>query len=158
MPLKFEKDWADAKLWDPDGPSLRTPAGAQLYVLAVEVTDLDSKTVTDLACERFGFRESWIEGSHIFLNGVPVKLKGGWMPGAAGSDVNLNRGAPRAGLVRRMGNHVRPGPGRRDQQLQQAQRRARSLLGVRPERTASPPPGNCKIILPSLPGTSPTSG
>ena len=93
-PLKFQKDWADAKLWDPDSPSLRAPTGAQLYVVSVEVTDLDTHTVTDLACERFGFRESWIEGNHIFLNGVPVKLKGGWLPGAAGSDVNLNRGAP----------------------------------------------------------------
>jgi hypothetical protein len=96
-PLRFEKDWADAIIWGPGSPSLRTPVGAQLYVVAVEVTDLDSKAVTDLACERFGFRESWIEKDHIYFNGAPVKLKGaggGGYPCGIGVDVNLCRGAP----------------------------------------------------------------
>ena len=85
-PLKFEKDWADAKLWGPGSP--------QLYVLAIEVTDLDNKVVADLACERFGFRESWIQKDHIFFNGASVKLKGGGYPCGAGIDINLCRGAP----------------------------------------------------------------
>jgi hypothetical protein len=63
-------------------------------VLAVEVTDLDRKTVIDLACERFGFRESWIQKDHIFFNGASVKLKGGGYPCGAGIDINLCRGAP----------------------------------------------------------------
>jgi hypothetical protein len=66
--LAFEKPWSEPHLWAPLDP--------HLYVLAVEITDLATGQVVDLARERFGFRESWVVGPNLYFNGNPVKLKG----------------------------------------------------------------------------------
>ena len=87
-PLIFDKPWAKPRLWSPDDP--------HLYVLAIETTDRATGKRLDLARERFGFRESWIAGNQIMLNGLPVKLKGTSTPYGFGADCGfqLTRGAP----------------------------------------------------------------
>ncbi len=65
--LVFEKPWPDAHLW--------CPADPYLYVLQLDVTDADGKLV-DRSYERFGFRESWIDGPNVMFNGQPMKVKG----------------------------------------------------------------------------------
>ena len=66
--LKFSKDWGDPKLWDWKKPNL--------YVLAVEVADAASGKPVDLVRERFGFRETWLQGDQIYFNGHPIKYNG----------------------------------------------------------------------------------
>ncbi len=66
--LAFSADWADPRLWSWKQPNL--------YVLAVEVTDVQSGNRLDLARERFGFRECRLEGDKIVFNGQPIKLNG----------------------------------------------------------------------------------
>lgn len=91
-----ELDWPDPKLWDYAQPNL--------YTLSLRVT---GGGVDDEITERFGFREWWIEGRTLFLNGIPfrpqpVNLAGGWqVPAGFGNeraigallDLNLSRGA-----------------------------------------------------------------
>jgi len=85
--VSFEKKWAKPRLWSPDDP--------HLYVLAVEVFDAATGKRVDLARQRFGFRESWIDGAKIMFNGYPVKLKGLSTPNPLGSKnaFHLARGA-----------------------------------------------------------------
>jgi hypothetical protein len=66
-PLEFSKEWPNPRLWSWEQPNL--------YVLAVEVTDAKTGKQLDLARERFGFRETWLEGGQLFFNGLPVRLK-----------------------------------------------------------------------------------
>ena len=84
--LAFEKQWSHPRLWSPQDP--------HLYVLAVETIDAESGQRLELARERFGFRESWIEGPRIFFNGHPVKFKGLTTPPTTGihADYQLSRG------------------------------------------------------------------
>ncbi len=56
--------WADPKLWDVENPNL--------YTLQLKV---DGAGVKDIYAQRFGFREFWIEGRDIFLNGKPFRLR-----------------------------------------------------------------------------------
>ena len=86
-PVEFEKAWENPRLWSPQDP--------HLYVLAVEITNADTNERLDLARERFGFRESWIDGPNIMLNGARVKLKGVGTPSAPGAriDFQLSRSA-----------------------------------------------------------------
>jgi hypothetical protein len=65
--LTFEKPWPDAHLWSPKDP--------YLYVLAVETRDADGKVI-DREYERFGFRETWIDGPNVMLNGIAIKVQG----------------------------------------------------------------------------------
>ena len=84
--LVFEKPWPDAHLW--------CPADPYLYVLQLDVTDADGKLV-DRSYERFGFRESWIDGPNVMFNGQPMKVKGftcGAVEGIACGDALLSRG------------------------------------------------------------------
>ena len=67
QPLEFSKEWPDPKLWSWMQPNL--------YVLAVEVTDAKTGKQLDLARERFGFRETWLDGAQLYFNGMPVRLK-----------------------------------------------------------------------------------
>ena len=85
--VQFDKPWADAHLYSPQDPFL--------YVLAVTVTDKDSGKTLDLARERFGFRECWIEGANVYYNGHVAKFKGVTGACALGidADFQLNRGA-----------------------------------------------------------------
>jgi hypothetical protein len=66
-PLVFTTSWRHPRLW-----SWREP---NLYVLAVEVTDAASGQQLDLTRERFGFRETWLQGAQIMFNGHPIRLK-----------------------------------------------------------------------------------
>ena len=56
--------WPDATLWQPESP--------HLYVLKTVVGDFE------VHCERFGFREVWIEGGDLMLNGHPMHLFSDW--------------------------------------------------------------------------------
>ena len=64
--MDFTKEWKDAKLWDWRQPNL--------YVLAVEIVDAGTGKRLDLARERFGFRESWVDADRIFFNGRAVRF------------------------------------------------------------------------------------
>lgn len=62
--VKMSWPWADAKLWDLDQPNLYT------LKLSFSGAGLNDETAT-----RFGFREIWIEGRTIYLNGTPMRLR-----------------------------------------------------------------------------------
>lgn len=88
VPLVFSAAWSDPVLWQ--------PGRAHLYTLAVETSDADSGRRLDLLRTRFGFRESWVEGGRLYLNGAQVRLKGSTCQGGGGlnaDDVQWSRGA-----------------------------------------------------------------
>lgn len=66
--VDFVKEWKDARLWNWREPNL--------YVMAVEIIDAATGKRLDLARERFGFRETWIQGDQILVNGLPVRFQG----------------------------------------------------------------------------------
>jgi beta-galactosidase len=61
--------WAQAARWDLDTPNLYT------VKLKVEGAGLN-----DEYAQEFGFREFWIQGRQIFLNGIPIRLRPQTMP------------------------------------------------------------------------------
>jgi hypothetical protein len=67
-PMVVEKAWKDPQLWGPENP--------HLYVLAVETFDEATGERIDFARARFGFRECWMQGPSIMLNGVAIRPKG----------------------------------------------------------------------------------
>ncbi len=68
-PIRIEADWADPVLWGPE------PYGKpKLYVLRTEL--LKHGRLVDRCFTRFGFREVWIEGRNVLLNGKKL-----WMAG-----------------------------------------------------------------------------
>ncbi len=72
--VTIETPWPKPREWWPDDP--------HLYVLA---TDLQpSSGARDTHLERFGFREFWIDGIKLVLNGMPVKLRSCCVMGAIG--------------------------------------------------------------------------
>jgi len=66
--LAFESPWKNPRLWGPTDP--------HLYALLVEVKDVATGKTIDSRRERFGFRESWIDGPRIMFNGYPIQPKG----------------------------------------------------------------------------------
>jgi hypothetical protein len=63
--------WPDPRFWSPEDP--------YLYSLAVGVTVVSGggeAPVADCVARRFGFREIWIDGRRILLNGQRIKLRG----------------------------------------------------------------------------------
>lgn len=71
--------WTNPVLW---GPS---PYGeAKLYTLQTDL--LENGTVVDTEFSRFGFREVWISGKDIFLNGQKL-----WFTGTYGEPLDLIR-------------------------------------------------------------------
>lgn len=58
--------WKNPKLWSPAHPDL--------YVARVMLMDSDGKPVDSLE-QRFGFKEVWIEGRKLMVNGVPTRLR-----------------------------------------------------------------------------------
>ena len=67
VPLHFA--WPDARLWSPQDP--------HLYTLQAEVADdTGFRSVLDSLATRFGFREVWVEGPRLFLNGTEIRLRG----------------------------------------------------------------------------------
>lgn len=66
MDMNFTKKWKNAKLWDWHQPNL--------YVMAVEIVDAQTGKRLDLARERFGFRETWVDRDRVFFNGRAVRF------------------------------------------------------------------------------------
>jgi len=58
--------WLPEKLWTPDSP--------HLYTLETSITDADGNLI-DRRLTRFGFRDVWVEGDKLYLNGIPVVLR-----------------------------------------------------------------------------------
>ncbi len=56
------------ELWQPDHPAL--------YTLQTMLADSISGTVLHEKSTRFGFRETWFEGIHFYLNGIRCNLRG----------------------------------------------------------------------------------
>lgn len=56
--------WADARRWDADQPNL--------YTLRLTAT---GGAMNDVALQRFGFREFWVEGRKFFLNGTEFRFR-----------------------------------------------------------------------------------
>jgi beta-galactosidase len=63
-PAEASWPWADAKRWDLAQP--------QCYTLLLEATGAG---IDDAYAQEFGFRECWIEGRTIMLNGTPFRLR-----------------------------------------------------------------------------------
>jgi beta-galactosidase/beta-glucuronidase len=59
--------WESPTLWTPDSP--------HLYVLTTTVA---AGGLTDVRHGRFGFREFWVDGTHLVLNGIKVFLPVLW--------------------------------------------------------------------------------
>jgi beta-galactosidase len=79
--------WANPRLWDVDQPNLYN---LHLQVLGAGV---DDEPVT-----RFGFREAWIQGRHVYLNGTPFRIRPTLLgSGAAGSGSNSIKDARELG-------------------------------------------------------------
>jgi beta-galactosidase len=56
--------WDNPRLWDVDQPNLYN------LHLTTRGVGVDDEPVT-----RFGFREVWVEGRHVFLNGTPFRIR-----------------------------------------------------------------------------------
>ncbi|MCP4165704.1 MAG: hypothetical protein GY759_07400, partial [Chloroflexi bacterium] len=63
--LALTDTWADAVYWSPEHP--------HLYTLQTEIV-VDDR-ITDSMNTRFGFREVWIDGHKLYLNGTRVNLR-----------------------------------------------------------------------------------
>ncbi|MBS3735219.1 MAG: hypothetical protein KGY99_09885 [Phycisphaerae bacterium] len=66
--VELSRRWAGYRPWSPQSPVL--------YWLTTRLTD--GATLVDAREDRFGFREVWVEGHRIMLNGKPVHLAGEW--------------------------------------------------------------------------------
>ena len=86
--ITLDKSWPDAHLYSPRDPFM--------HVLVVTVTDKNTGKTLDVSRERFGFRESWIEGPNVYYNGHVAKFKGitGAIVLGIESDFQINRDAP----------------------------------------------------------------
>lgn len=63
----FAGRWADPKLWDLDQPNL--------HRLSVRLLDARGKLLDETTPVTFGFREFWIEGRDLILNGKRIHLR-----------------------------------------------------------------------------------
>ena len=66
--ITFRESWQTPQLWQPGNP--------HLYAMRVTLSDAKSGQVLDVRRDRFGFRESWIDGPNIMFNGYPIKPVG----------------------------------------------------------------------------------
>ncbi|HWL89513.1 MAG TPA: glycoside hydrolase family 2 TIM barrel-domain containing protein, partial [Polyangiaceae bacterium] len=66
--VPFSTGWSNPRLWGPDHP--------HLYELRVELRTSAHGAALDTTATRFGFREVWIDGDTIYLNGAPLVLRG----------------------------------------------------------------------------------
>jgi hypothetical protein len=66
--FRIEKPWGNPVLWEPGNP--------HLYALKTTMTDVKTGKIMDVRRDRFGFRESWIDGPNIMFNGYPIKPPG----------------------------------------------------------------------------------
>lgn len=83
--LRFTAGWRDAKLWDTDSPQ-------NLYEAMLTLKDEAGKSLDVLTPVTFGFREVWLDGRNIVLNGTTVHLR-------ALHNTTANGGADKASRV-----------------------------------------------------------
>lgn len=81
--------WQTAKLWDIDAPNL--------YNVNVSLVDPSGKTLDEIA-DRFGFRELWLDGRDIMLNGSPIH----WRVTKIGNNFAGRSKSQMAGTFKRM--------------------------------------------------------
>lgn len=60
-------DWKNPGLWTPDDP--------KLYTLTIAAHDADGRLLDETLPIRFGFREVWVNGKDLMLNGQPLRLR-----------------------------------------------------------------------------------
>lgn len=58
------------EMWQPENP--------KLYLVRTKLADASSGQILETHCERFGYREVWIEGKDLILNGYPLHLFSDW--------------------------------------------------------------------------------
>lgn len=75
--VTLTEKWADAKRWSQWSPNL--------YWYTVDLSNEDGMLVDRVLPRRFGFREVWVEGRQVMLNGVPVHFMGDNWPSQTGS-------------------------------------------------------------------------
>ncbi len=79
--VKISYPWATPKLWSPETPNL--------YHLQAQI--IREGKVIDQTQVRFGFREIWIKGDHLMLNGRRLNLRGDstlpWSPDPIPSEI-----------------------------------------------------------------------
>ncbi|MFA9479526.1 glycoside hydrolase family 2 protein [Phycisphaerales bacterium AB-hyl4] len=63
--VELKQAWPDATLWMPGDP--------HLYVARVQLVDASTQAILDQRHIRFGFREVWIDGRNIMINGVAMR-------------------------------------------------------------------------------------
>jgi len=66
--VEATQPWSGYRPWSPHSPTL--------YFLGTRL--VEGGAVADARTERFGFREVWVEGHRLLLNGRPVHLAGEW--------------------------------------------------------------------------------
>ena len=67
--LTLTQPWSSYLPWSPRSP--------QLYMLSTNLCGQDGSLI-DTRQDRFGFREVWVEGHRLMLNGEPIHLAGEW--------------------------------------------------------------------------------
>lgn len=78
--LSFAKEWKNPRLWEPDDPAL--------HYLKL---DVKGEGNADISETRFGFREVWVEGSELILNGKPTHIVGNTAHSAHALSLVCNR-------------------------------------------------------------------
>ncbi len=66
--IALEEHWDNPKLWWPTDPNL--------YQLSTTLRDAKSGVIFDSLLTRFGFREFWIDGTYLRMNGVRLNMWG----------------------------------------------------------------------------------
>lgn len=66
--VELSRTWSSYLPWSPESPNL--------YFLGTRLTE--DGAVVDAREDRFGFREVWVEGHRVMLNGRPVHMSGEW--------------------------------------------------------------------------------
>ncbi|MDR1282041.1 MAG: hypothetical protein LBK99_14665, partial [Opitutaceae bacterium] len=67
---RWEIPWADATLWSPESP--------HLYRFVLAAVDPSTGEAPDRVAVTFGFREVWLEGTGMYLNGKKIRLYNRW--------------------------------------------------------------------------------
>ena len=65
---KLTAPFKDVELWQPDHPTL--------YTVQTVLADGPSGNLLDRKATPFGYRETWFEGIHFYLNGIRCNLRG----------------------------------------------------------------------------------
>jgi len=80
----FAFAWPDPVLWELDRP--------HLYLITVEALDTKGETLDRWGPDTFGFREFWLEGKEMILNGHPCRFRLIWHWGVGENNLALYQG------------------------------------------------------------------